>query len=52
MTESLFLYSQANDNKMAESVYSVNTNVTLDDEVKGPLSVINIYYLCDKLTVN
>ena len=34
MTESLFLYSSANVYKMAENVYHVNTNVTIDGRGK------------------
>ena len=44
MTESLFVYSSANVYRMAKNVYSVNTNVTMD-EVKGPKK------MCDKLPV-
>ena len=37
MTESLFLYSFANVYKMAENVYPVNTNVTIDERGKGTI---------------
>ena len=46
MTESLCLYASANDYKMTENVYSVNTNVTIEDEVKG-LSYVIFLLVCD-----
>ena len=37
MTESLFLYSYANVFKMAENVFPVNTNVTIDGRGEGTI---------------
>ena len=37
MTESLFLYSSTNVYKMAENVYPVNTNVTIDGRGTGTI---------------
>ena len=37
MTESLFVYSSANVYEMAENVYPVNTNVTIDGRGKGAI---------------
>ena len=47
MTESLFVYSSANVYKMAEKVYPVNTNFTIDGRGNGTIIGHKNIFVCD-----
>ena len=49
MTESLFLYSSGNVYKMAENVYPVNTNITIDGRGNGTIIGQTNIWLCEQL---
>ena len=47
MTESLFVYSSANVYKMAENVFPVNINITIDGRGKRTIIGHKNIFVCD-----